>query len=601
MGSDAMTGVSTTELSRLLDSSEERNIEAYWRLLSGAASGESDPERAKTLTWLSHLAAMMLEPLDQRGPFLPLWQNGETRSMLPCDLTDAQIEQMRGLATIQNHPDMLARISDTLWLKLRDRQFAELAIDGYFAVSSTHKHLSSSDRADRLFRATAISKSLGKNNSHYARAISEVRAFLDDLVTSGDLWVASAVTQFAADEKLLPLPELRVSLEQCISGSTNSDSHVTRNAYLVLANINNRLNDVEARKAAIAQAAETHICEAGGIPRETSIDPMSRAFALEKAFQMYRSIPKWRNDETVALRIQEVHSCYLLARESTPDLMQAIQVPPIDLRKYVQFSVDHVQRESLRESVLALAQLFRVTNFVSIKQSASETVKGSILRTLFPATIVSHDGRVVAMEAIAETSMGIDDTAVWAQMVEHSQYHRQVVVAGAIEPARLWILEHHHVSESSLLWLLGQNSVVPSYRAQTWVKGIVAGFRADFITSTALLVPQIEHLLRDRLKLRAVATTGIDKDGIENELTLDSLIDLSLEHQTIDENYAFDLRSLLVDRLGSNLRNQHCHGLLSDHEYHSPDMAYFWAFALNMLCYPILRIRTESQMQSVNE
>ncbi|MCL2927754.1 MAG: DUF4209 domain-containing protein [Trichodesmium sp. MAG_R01] len=55
-----------------------------------------------------------------------------------------------------------------------------------------------------------------------------------------------------------------------------------------------------------------------------------------------------------------------------------------------------------------------------------------------------------------------------------------------------------------------------------------------------------------------------------------------------DEDTLFDLKGLLVDRSGSNLRNLMAHGLLDDEDFSSPLMSYLWWVTLRLCYLPLL-------------
>ncbi|MCR6109458.1 DUF4209 domain-containing protein [Bacillus sp. A301a_S52] len=51
-----------------------------------------------------------------------------------------------------------------------------------------------------------------------------------------------------------------------------------------------------------------------------------------------------------------------------------------------------------------------------------------------------------------------------------------------------------------------------------------------------------------------------------------------------DENILFNLRSLLTEKYGSNIRNKLAHGLLTDESANSSIEGYVWCFCLHICC-----------------
>src|SRR5207245_94359 len=95
----------------------------------------------------------------------------------------------------------------------------------------------------------------------------------------------------------------------------------------------------------------------------------------------------------------------------------------------------------------------------------------------------------------------------------------------------------------------------------------------DYLTATNLLMPQLENALRYVLDQRGILTSSIDEDGIQEEFDLNKLL-RSPEHyaalaDVFGEDTVFDLRGLLVERMGSNLRNMVAHGLIDHDQFYS--------------------------------
>lgn len=68
------------------------------------------------------------------------------------------------------------------------------------------------------------------------------------------------------------------------------------------------------------------------------------------------------------------------------------------------------------------------------------------------------------------------------------------------------------------------------------------------------------------------------------------------------EDTAFDLRGLLVERFGSNLRNEEAHGLMNYVAFFSPQVSYVWWLTLR-LCLTVLIASSseESEQQDQEE
>jgi len=128
-----------------------------------------------------------------------------------------------------------------------------------------------------------------------------------------------------------------------------------------------------------------------------------------------------------------------------------------------------------------------------------------------------------------------------------------------------------------------RSPVVPHGREGIVGKGLFAGFEKDFVTATHLLVPQVEHVVRWHLKARNVKTTVLDANGIENEVGLSSLLDLSEVEEIFGKDLTFELKALFADPFGPNLRNEVAHGLLEYDAAQSVYAIYAWWFFFRLV------------------
>lgn len=102
------------------------------------------------------------------------------------------------------------------------------------------------------------------------------------------------------------------------------------------------------------------------------------------------------------------------------------------------------------------------------------------------------------------------------------------------------------------------------------------------LVAVPVLVPQVEYLLRKIVESRMV-TTALDPDGTQREVALGTLLESPEMAQVIGDDWAWDLRVLLTERAGRNLRNAVAHGLLHDGEISSTAGLYLWFTTIRLL------------------
>lgn len=255
----------------------------------------------------------------------------------------------------------------------------------------------------------------------------------------------------------------------------------------------------------------------------------------------------------------------------------------IDISKLTDNARTQVKGKQFRDALFALALLGNSPKVSYLQQNVQKTV----LPQLLPTVKTNEMGNIVARQP-SDPKQG--EAAIRFEMyciaVECQKLHAQAY----IEPAREQINLEHSIGIKDLQNIISDSPFVPPEREYLFAKGLYAGLTGDFITSTHILIPQIENSVRYLLSKRGVITSGLDDKGIQNAhfLTYSLYPSKCPEINSIfDEDTLFDLQGLLVEHSGSNLRNRMAHGLINDDGFLNPVMSYLWWLTLRLCCLPI--------------
>jgi hypothetical protein len=364
------------------------------------------------------------------------------------------------------------------------------------------------------------------------------------------------------------------------------DLHRAREYFSAAASWYGAVPDAVKAAEMTASVAEGWVKEA--IARVSSDSPshMLAASFYENAIQTYRTIPRAeRATHRVDERIAELRTHLNDSGEKSLGEMGVIQTPGTDITQLVENARKSVSGKSGREALLAFANLHRGVNAEDLRKSALERMRQFPLQSLFSATVMSRDGRVIAKRAtmsLGEQPTESDEIAIRAEMIRDYGILVSIVVQGDIWPALEVLLLEHRLREADFVDLARHSPIVPKDRAELFGKALFAGYERDYVTALHLLIPQIEHMVRVHLKQAGAKTTNIDKDGIQNENGLSTLMDLPEVEQVFGKDLAFELKSLFCDPFGPNLRNELAHGLLDQDACRSPYAIYAWWLALRL-------------------
>jgi hypothetical protein len=159
------------------------------------------------------------------------------------------------------------------------------------------------------------------------------------------------------------------------------------------------------------------------------------------------------------------------------------------------------------------------------------------------------------------------------------------MVEWAIEPARRTIVEEHGIRLIDLAFIVEQNPFIPPGHEEIYLRGLQAGFLGDWLVAMHLLIPQVEASIRHVLQQHAVITSTLESDGTQKERDLNQLLWMPETQGILDPGTLFDLRGILIERFGHNLRNDSAHALIPTGAFYQPASVYCWWLILRMCWY----------------
>ena len=295
---------------------------------------------------------------------------------------------------------------------------------------------------------------------------------------------------------------------------------------------------------------------------------------IEKALKELRSIPKKdRNELGIDQKIDEIRKLMGQNNQGIINEMSLIATDKIDISRYQNNAKLAVKGKQLTEVVLCLANITANPLYEDIKKSSENLLKKSLLSNFVTQIYVDTDGRKL------QQIMTKDDR-LKHEMYQQYYIHIKLAVDGSILPAFWQILEEHRVPMRFIYDICRNSSAVPAGRADIWAQGLYYGFDRDFLVSSHLLIPQIEHLTRILLQQEKIPTTTIDENGVESEKSINSLLQEPKIYKLLGRDLTEELKFLLTEPMGLNYRNKICHGLVSE----SPNYAdiYIWWLCLRL-------------------
>ena len=547
-------------------------------------------EQGRILNLLSRSASMMLAPSSLNEPFKPFFQDFHAgrRSALPDDFTQEELAFFEEILHDINEPWLRARIADLLWLlrKPKNPEHAKAAIDSYVfqPIDDETWHRDVNDCWERAARLCMQIRDFDRLNAIKSQLFS---AFCSEYPRSKfmTLWIADLLDILKIDG------DFREDIAASLHRKANEllgdgDFHSARSYFELASKKYNQCDDENGWLESLIAIAECFELEADS--RSSGSNMVANSF-YENAIQAYRRVPtKHRGAYGVEEKIASIRDKVATSGKASLDEMGIVQTPGIDISGMSKQSVEHVSgKRSSEEALLYFTGLFAGPKYRELSGSAKEIMQKSVFGSLFGSSHMSSDGRVIAKTPPMNLGAGEDDPANQAalhrQIQQQFSIEIQLVVKGQILPALRQLLMEHRFTKELMVAACHHSPIVPKNREELLGYALWLGFEHEFGAAIHLLCPQTENIVRSQLKEAGAHTSNIDREGIENENGLSTLMEMQETIDLFGEDLTFEIKSVFTDALGFNLRNEVAHGLVDDNTSSSIQTIYAWWMVLRLV------------------
>ncbi len=565
------------------------------RALRGAVRTPTHSDEVKVaLDYLARLIDIGFMPRDPSGPYRPMWSLPDgSRSMVPADLREAELSILATYVREIQHPALIARINDCLWIQRKDPSAAHEAVRGFTAYAIT-KGTWTTTALSAWWRALQICRELGKGGlTLLQKHIETIRAATISCDASSRKLLHGLGTLLETwDRDKQSWKDLAHRLANAARERSPSEPHWERECLFLASRLFQRLNEQAESASAVFDAAKTYSVEADERRNRGGQSHLTTGHLYLAAIETLRQIPHSQRDRLgVDEEISKLRDIHRQANAAATELMGEHSGEKIDISDLVHHARRVVRLSDPWKALRAFVMFLSLADKVTLFQQARENAHEFMFMRLASQVQYTRDGRISAhtpaMPFESEESKEAQ-AALHADVVRSMQIHRGLHVDGGIMPAMRTLHEVHQLERSLFNEIADKSSIVPRDRRGTVARGLWEGYLGDFGAALYLLVPQLEHIVRTALQAAGAHTTTLEAGGVENEKGLTALMDTPEAAQVFGENLAFEIRVLFCDSLGPNLRNNAAHGLLSDGEAYSHETIYAWWFILRMVMIPII-------------
>jgi hypothetical protein len=544
------------------------------------AEAAGDEKAQAVYGLLEVITSLYFDPRSDHDPLVPGLSLLRSRTSRIYDLADVHLDALQALLPSVPDPELRARAADILWLRSRrSGMIRDTLIDAYLR---TARALEDPEHwpacADRIERARQI----GAESSRDIAGYTEVFDYIEEVLgryDGEDPYVFSAVLMRSLldNRRGEPVKYAALSAKAAQRAEQRGLWNQAETYWTLEARWRQFGGDEEGRRDALIRAADTHVGNAAEAANADKPEYIGAAARLQSAIEAHRRIGGQQE------RVRELRRLLLEYQEHAAVQMQEFE-HSVDLGPLIREGIGAVEGRDLLDALLGLARLPLVPRVADLRAFVDENSQDLSFRHLFSSAIVDERGRVLA-RIPAMTAGNPDDVeaATRAEMFHHLRWYLELYAMGAIRAAVWQINSERHARVEDLLPLASNNPLVPEGRELIYAEGLRAGLKGNFLVATHLLIPQLEHSLRETLYGMNVVPSGLDAAGVQTEWDLNTTLYLPETRQLLGEDLTFTLQGLLVSQFGSNLRNQMAHGLLSRGAFYSYAAIYLWWVVVRML------------------
>lgn len=565
----------TVEFEPILAKAESPSCDFYSHAFSREASDtEVKGQQAHSLLFRFLFAICSFHPTfgNREQPYGPMFVMDGRRGILPEDLTPSDLDVVRVLYDRSTDPALKARLGDVLWVCCKDFKAARISAECYLAAGKRLVALAEcwSQAMDQFARAIQLSSNLGRRNEPFTTIVREIEdATLavppDEKSFKACQMMDVLLTQEVGD------PSRMIGVAAKHADAAREDPRMSRAYWEVEARWLTLAGKKDEAKAASRNAAETLILEAEARVRGPSASLTAGTRFLAMGIEALRQCGDHPQ------RIEHLRRQLLDWQSKIHGEMKQFEYE-MDLTGAVAKAREHVKAENFENAVLRLASGHPLISPSELRDDVLKSAKEHPLTHIFGATYIDGDGRVL------DTGIGLlnpnaenYEGEVQSQMVQHAtSFIWGLRAAAYIEPARAEIQQAHHPRVSDVIWLIRGHPFVPPGHEDIIGRGLLAGFHGDWIMTALFLVPQIENSVRHVLKLDGVDVSNLMSDLTQPLKVCAQIIGHEKAKQVFGEEMIFELKGLLLDKRGYQLRHQIAHGMADLEDCISPATVNVW-------------------------
>lgn len=484
-------------------------------------------------------------------------------------------------------PALKSRLFDLKWIKEREINNANLALDNYSKISLSIETWNMIDTPILIRRALTLSKQI-KNETSFNSITTNLYNLILNTNNIKDSYSLLQITILLNDFDFFRENNFDLIANKLIQ-NTQDEEFTQDKLYIFLHcyEIYSKLKDKKSLGINILFNGIKNIVD------DTSPTFINHSYLINLKLTLEKKIP---TNSRKNLPYEElIKLLQIKISNSGKDMIDKInknQGEKTDITELVELHINLVRDLSLKESLEKLFSFQKNKDFYDLLKdfSKKDLIEPLFLSSLFNNEIAySADGRIIYNAPQRPDNLddkkSTDNYLSYRNFFWFNQFF-SFHTFSSILPVFNFIMEKfkNEITEEFISELIDNSTLVSNDRKDLFKLGITYGFNYKFFEAMHILAPQLENLIREQLKKIDASTIINDKNTtVQIEMGLNSLIQKDEISTIFDEITTFEIKAIFTENIGFNLRNNIAHGLLNDNSINSIYNFYAWLLVLRII------------------
>jgi len=244
---------------------------------------------------------------------------------------------------------------------------------------------------------------------------------------------------------------------------------------------------------------------------------------------------------------------------------------------------DNMKGKEGKELITSFILLYKPSSYQEVKELVENINTKFPIQSLMSETVIVPEGNI----SVKNPGM-INNSEERIKQDIIKQYNLQQKFIGfTIFRKGISIILNSNGTWKSAIKELVKNSIfVPRERSYIYERALLAGINGDCLMFLHLIIPQLENSVRYVFGLNKFKTTSTQQTGVQRERDLNQLLEDKNAEILFGKDLLWEMKTLLVEQNGPNIRNRLCHGLMNINEINSEYLIFLlWLATFLLFCF----------------